>query len=479
MLYSEHSSSLLEPVPCIYQTDDCLTGMLFRARGHFPLLIEAASDTEVFKENVIAAFEKLKNVFVSGRPAFQLKDTDVLLYSSCKDHMECKKLLEYMSDDENSKKKSKSRVLMKSKVPLNFKIMMQSTGEPAIENAVDHSLVIHCQRRDFICISLRLPVDVIVFAPENSQTSVLYGHFVNATIRQLTEMENCLLGFYEFQTSWSFFPQPYHIFPHGWDFPITIVYPSDKTDDELEPYRRELHSELLLPHERPVLLKKNRHLFPDEVTDPGYLKNPHVGLLPSGVEDGETALVFGTYSYHHYMQDHVNDDGWGCAYRSLQTIVSWFRHQGYTDAPVPTHKEIQQALVDVGDKKQSFVGSRKWIGSQEVSFCLDKLIGVTSKTMFVSSGAELASKGRELVNHFHNQGTPIMIGGGVLAHTIIGVDFNQHTGDVKFLILDPHYTGSEDLHTIQSKGWCGWKGVQFWDQSAFYNLCLPQCPKVI
>jgi Peptidase family C78 len=42
-------------------------------------------------------------------------------------------------------------------------------------------------------------------------------------------------------------------------------------------------------------------------------------------------------------------------------------------------------------------------------------------------------------------------GGGVLAHTIIGVDWNEGTGDVKFLILDPHYTGGEDLKTIQDK----------------------------
>ena len=40
---------------------------------------------------------------------------------------------------------------------------------------------------------------------------------------------------------------------------------------------------------------------------------------------GVVRLVQGTYSYHHYMQDGFNDDGWGCAYRSLQTIISWFR----------------------------------------------------------------------------------------------------------------------------------------------------------
>ncbi len=43
------------------------------------------------------------------------------------------------------------------------------------------------------------------------------------------------------------------------------------------------------------------------------------------------------------------------------------------------------------------------------------------------------------------------VGGGVLAHTIIGVDFNESSGDLKFLILDPHYTGAEDLKVIQDK----------------------------
>lgn len=58
---------------------------------------------------------------------------------------------------------------------------------------------------------------------------------------------------------------------------------------------------------------------------------------------------------------------------------------------------------------------------------------------------------RELINHFNREGTPIMIGGGVLAHTIIGVDFNESTGDSMLLVLDPHYTGVDDIKTIQDK----------------------------
>ena len=46
---------------------------------------------------------------------------------------------------------------------------------------------------------------------------------------------------------------------------------------------------------------------------------------------------------------------------------------------------------------------------------LQELLKVEYKVIFVSSGAELASKGRELSEHFSTQGTPIMMGGGVLA----------------------------------------------------------------
>ena len=41
---------------------------------------------------------------------------------------------------------------------------------------------------------------------------------------------------------------------------------------------------------------------------------------------------------------------------------------------------------------------------------LEHLLSVTSKIMFVSSGAEMRSKGRDLLHHFQTQGTPVMIG---------------------------------------------------------------------
>ncbi len=50
----------------------------------------------------------------------------------------------------------------------------------------------------------------------------------------------------------------------------------------------------------------------------------------------------------HVCKDKMDDKGWGCAYRSLQTIWSWFRLQGYTDRPVPDHRAIQQTLANIG-----------------------------------------------------------------------------------------------------------------------------------
>jgi len=82
---------------------------------------------------------------------------------------------------------------------------------------------------------------------------------------------------------------------------------------------------------------------------PASLFQPTVGLISPHVslkgKFSETVIIDGNYEYRHYMQEDFNDDGWGCAYRSLQTIVSWFHLQGYTNCKVPTHKEIQECLV--------------------------------------------------------------------------------------------------------------------------------------
>ncbi|KOB77192.1 Uncharacterized protein OBRU01_04511 [Operophtera brumata] len=118
---------------------------------------------------------------------------------------------------------------------------------------------------------------------------------------------------------------------------------------------RTLHEQLALPLNRPIFRRGNAHI--DKTG--GKLVNPHEAVPSQARPDVTVAVVRGRYTYHHYMQDSFNDDGWGY-------------------------------------KPSSFVGSRQWIGSTEVMFCLETLLGVTSRIVFANTGQELQSYVPEL-----------------------------------------------------------------------------------
>ncbi|GLE06659.1 hypothetical protein PINS_up016053 [Pythium insidiosum] len=274
----------------------------------------------------------------------------------------------------------------------------------------------------------------------------------------------------------------------GTAFPVTLVALDDVVSTDSIGLSRLALAELLLqPTNQPLfdvsrcsLVLESRRLDASDV-----LRNVHEGIPSSGVPNGTQYLVDGFYGYYHYMQQGMNDKGWGCAYRSLQTLASWLAMQHYTDLDgAPSHREIQDVLVKIGDKPPSFLGSKDWIGSMEVGYVLDERFGVSFRSLNVASGPQLVDCAQELKHHFQTQGTPVMMGGGSLAFTLLGIDYNEASGDCAFLILDPHYVGAEDLDAIQTKtmaleGYkavpCGWRRATTLAKS-FYNLCLPQRP---
>ena len=221
------------------------------------------------------------------------------------------------------------------------------------------------------------------------------------------------------------------------------------------------------------IINLNIQDFSEHIINP-HLKIPNILDKP---KDSHIirALVRGDYYYYHYNQDNFVDLGWGCAYRSLQTLISWFilNTSVGKNIKVPTIPEIQTILVKLGDKDKKIIGSNEWIGAIEVNLVLNELLGIDNQILYVSSGSELNSKGRELIYHFQHNGTPVMVGGGVYAYTILGVDYDKVKGDCKFLILDPHFSGEDDIKTIINKGWCSWKTIEIFKKENFYNLCLP------
>jgi len=194
---------------------------------------------------------------------------------------------------------------------------------------------------------------------------------------------------------------------------------------------------------------------------------------------GESALI----NYFHYGVAGTEDDrGWGCGYRTLQTIASHInkRKTGSTDAP--DLREIQRVLVALKDKPDKFLGSREWIGTFEAFLVLDTLYQVPCKILHAPPSG-LKELLPEIRNHFRKSGCPAMMGGDADASSkcVLGVSNGNKQPDY-LLIADPHlFTGKKSssavasLDKLLSEGWISWKRVSTdFNDSSFYNLCLPQ-----
>ena len=70
-----------------------------------------------------------------------------------------------------------------------------------------------------------------------------------------------------------------------------------------------------------------------------------------------------------------------------------------------------------------------------MGYVLNSLFGVDCKYILLDKGKDICNHIEKLYYHFVNQNTPVMIGGGVLAFTCIGMQWNQKSGECKLLIL--------------------------------------------
>lgn len=217
----------------------------------------------------------------------------------------------------------------------------------------------------------------------------------------------------------------------------------------------------------------------DAKSDVILLSDVHDGLAtPKGCSF--VNLVKGPYLYYHYCCDEIDDRGWGCGYRTVQTLCSWVRHQqmqqGEESRPVPSLRDIQDTLVAVGDKPPHFVGTKYWIGSYECFLILDYLYNVSCKIIHVKSGKDIAAQTVQLVRHFEEIGSPLMMGGDTDASSkgILGICGNEKSAHL--LVLDPHLSKHpHDGTEVQKLGWVRWYGLDDFMESSFYNFCLPLC----
>ncbi|RLN28043.1 putative Ufm1-specific protease [Panicum miliaceum] len=126
---------------------------------------------------------------------------------------------------------------------------------------------------------------------------------------------------------------PYHFVPPGLHIPVTTIYDTryGEIEEKQSELRKVLHIRLGLPLDRPLLR------ISDALAFGGMGKR--VKSTSRNVSGGIMSLIDGSYEYYHYLHDGIDDNGWGCAYRSLQTIVSWYRLQQYSSIDVPSHRD--------------------------------------------------------------------------------------------------------------------------------------------
>ncbi|XP_067880150.1 inactive Ufm1-specific protease 1 isoform X1 [Heterodontus francisci] len=236
---------------------------------------------------------------------------------------------------------------------------------------------------------------------------------------------------------------------------------------------------MLLPPASDLQIK----LLEDQALGMELVKNIHSGLpLPEPESDiHRQSLIRGDYLYYHYGCDGTDDCGWGCGYRTMQTLSSWIilQQTNIKNHRVPTLKEVQEALVEMEDKPPNFIDSKTWIGSFEIALCIDKFYDVPCKLVHARQGGELLHKVKELYLHFDTLGSPVMMGGDNdnASKGILGMCTGSENHYL--LVLDPHYSGKTlDKEYAQRKGWVAWKKLDLFDQNSFYNFCLPQCKGV-
>ncbi|PIK56507.1 putative ufm1-specific protease 2 isoform X1 [Apostichopus japonicus] len=270
-------------------------------------------------------------------------------------------------------------------------------------------------------VSIHLPLNTVVPQPSTSKATAIPECLRNAALKQVSAMERCLQDNFMTHGVRSLTPYLFKVPSHS--HLISVVYPDGVSEDELGRIFTQGTYYQLIDLTLDDLINLSSHKTEGNPTS----QTPMRAYPPQ-------ELVMGRFLLFRVPILTITT----CKTNSMTTIGVCL--------PVPPDPLF---LVQAsGDKPANFVGTKQWIGSIEVSTVLNQLLDITSKILFISTGADLVSKGRELAHHFKTQGTPIM-------------------------------SGDEDIKVIQDKGWCAWQGPDFWDQTAYYNLCLPQRPVLV
>jgi hypothetical protein len=212
---------------------------------------------------------------------------------------------------------------------------------------------------------------------------------------------------------------------------------------------------------------------------PPLLDSCGVLCPPASADDPPAHLVRGKLRYMHYNAQDFADRGWGCGFRTTQTMLSWLEPRW----PPPTIPECQAAIP-------GYAGPREWMGVPDAVALLDCFHASPVLVRHLPARRSAGAVGAlvaELARHFDSGGGPIMVAGGVdvYSKTVVGVRGVGYGAEL--LVWDPHYSGTATARAhepgvvgeaarrqLWDGGWVAWRSVSALRDDSFYNLGLPR-----
>lgn len=132
---------------------------------------------------------------------------------------------------------------------------------------------------------------------------------------------------------------------------------------------------------------------------PKKIWSPHIYLPSPHLFMHQRFMIKGHYEFYHYGDQTFNDNGWGCAYRAFQSVLSWFNLGGHSSIPIPTIQQIQRKLFQI-DKSRNLINTNQWIGANEVGWLINKYLNIDSKIVFLQDGENIMDKVDVFKHHF-------------------------------------------------------------------------------
>lgn len=170
--------------------------------------------------------------------------------------------------------------------------------------------------------------------------------------------------------------------------------------------------------------------------------------------------IEGDYFYFHTNMDKFNDKHWGNGYRALQTMLSWFLLNGYSNFEIPNLEDIQKILICLGQKNLSIFSKNKIINLSDIGMSFSYIVDSELEIIAFRNRKEFEENLEDLKDCVTHYKSPLLISvsSDLLGiYTVLGINIiNEDLSASQLLILNHNYSGNSSPFNIIKSGVCKW-----------------------